>query len=76
MFVYYRRGPDGQTPEPRWAITPDVALAETASILAARKALGQLVDGIHTEATTLEFAMDRRVVARLDLHQAPSAGLQ
>lgn len=65
MFVYYRRGPDGQTPDPRWALTPDLALAETASVLAAQKALGRLVADLNTEATTLEFAMDRRVQARI-----------
>ena len=65
MYVYYQRGPDGQTPVPRWALTPDIALAETAAVLAAQKALGALVADINTEATTLEFAMDRRVQARI-----------
>ena len=64
-FVYYQRGPDGQTPVPRWALTPDIALAETASVLAAQKALGARIADINTEATTLEFAMDRRVQARI-----------
>jgi hypothetical protein len=66
MYVYYRRSADGQTPDIRWDITPDIALAETAEILAARKALDSLVSGINTEATTMEFAQDRRVKEKID----------
>lgn len=71
-FVYYRREADGQSPELRWEITPDIALAETAEVLAARKAVGELVNDVNVEAVTLEFAVDRRVIKRIEERRRPS----
>lgn len=64
-FTYYTRQADGETPTDRWAYTGDIALAEVAEVLAARKGLGEAVNGLHTEAGTMELAQDARFIRHL-----------
>jgi hypothetical protein len=66
FFIYYERASDGCQATPRWDLAPDIALSQVAEVLAARKALGDILADVHTEAGTMEFASDQRVIRRLN----------
>ena len=72
-FQYYERDRDGQTPTARWRCLGDICLAEVAEVLAARRALGDLVEELRTEEGALALAQDVRVLRRLEDDQRTAA---